>query len=229
MRRILITTLALLLFLSTFTAAYADALSGQRYDVFLQYYDENFAFIDENDNRHLLPLVIAKRNSDENDGRLYYELFGDVLSMTVRTDPTGEVIELCQIILTAPQGMEYGNSLYLDFSISGYHSYALLMAMSAETTALKRYELVNTVVNGMKEANGKFVTQEGLYTLTCTRENGTATLTFEHTLAMGTPEPQTKPSETAVPQEADGPQETDVPQKTDQPDANVEEDTMGLG
>ena len=57
------------------------------------------------------------------------ELLGDVLRVTIRLDQSNKVIETCEIVLTAPPGMSYGTSEYNDFTTSGYHSYALLMAM----------------------------------------------------------------------------------------------------
>lgn len=217
MRKTLVGAFLLLAVLVLAFGACAEALNGQRYDTFLDYYGDDLTFINENDNRHLLPLVIAKRTSDEKDGRLFYEIFGDVLSLTIRTDPTGEVIEMCQIILTAPQGMEHGTALYNDFAISGYHSYALLMAMHTDPEAVNRYELVNKVVGGMAEGNGQFSTQVGLYRLVCTRVDNTATLNFENARLEATPEP--------VPDGSPDPDAAENPK----PEENTGDEGAGLG
>lgn len=206
MKRILLCTLLLLVLTAISTSALA--ISGQPYETFLDYYEDDLEFINENANRHLLPLVVAKRDSDERDGRILYEIYGDVLSLTIRTDPTGEVIEMCQIIMTAPVGMEYGDSAYNDFAISGYHSYAMLMAMDARTEASERYNLVTSVVEGMAANEGQYSTQVGVYTLTCTRVNNVATLTFENSLVPA-PEESVDPDATADPDATPAPENDD--------------------
>ena len=152
------------------------------YDVFQSNYQENIQLINDSLNRHLLPLAMASATSGEGDGRLLYQIFGDVLSLTVRTDPSGEIIEMCQIMLTAPQGMEIGNAVYNDFANSGYHSYALLMAMDTAATAVERYGLVTAVEEGLKAGEGSYTAQIGNYALTCSSVQGTVTMTFENTL-----------------------------------------------
>lgn len=165
-------------------SALGQAISGQAYETFASYYEDDINFINQNANRHLLPLAIATSKSETGDGRMYYKIFGDVLSMEMRTDPVGGIIEMCQIIIIAPQGMEVGNAVYNDFAISGYHSYALLMAMHTDPDPVQRYELVTTVEQGLSQSsNGSFTTQLGQYSLICTSTNGTVTLTFENTMA----------------------------------------------
>lgn len=182
--------LCLLLF---FPLVNANAeVSGQKYETFAQYYKDNVSFINTNDSRHLLPLVLAKRDSENNDGRLVYELYGDVLGVYIVTDPTGEVIESCKITLTAPANMEYGSTIYNDFAISGYHSYALLMAMPTDTEPAQRYQLVTEVVQGMGASeDGSYSRQLGAYTLECRRDGGTATLSFQNNRALAIPETDT--------------------------------------
>ena len=187
MKRILSITVALVLLLP----ACALALTGQSYQTFSDYYKANVTFINENDNRHLLPMVLSQRNSTENDGRVYYDLYGDVLTVTVSTDANG-VIEECEIRLTAPSGMEYGSSVYNDFAISGYHSYALLMAMDTNTDPTDRYALVTDVVQGMKAGDGNYTRQLGVYTLLCTRQDNMAILNFKNDgVVEVTPVPET--------------------------------------
>jgi len=170
----------LLLPLALFASAFAEtpAISGQSYLTFSRYYQANVDFINKNDNRHLLPLVIANRGNASGDGRFTYELIGDTLALSILTDPSDTVIERCTITLTAPSGMEYGNALYNDFAISGYHSYALLMAMHADPDPVRRYQLVTEVVEGLALGGGEYSQQLGVYTLTCTRGGNTAVLDF---------------------------------------------------
>lgn len=47
-----------------------------------------------------------------------YELLGDVLRVTIRLDQSNQIIERCEIVLTAPAGMSYGTSEYNDFVTS---------------------------------------------------------------------------------------------------------------
>ena len=196
MKRMLSFTLALVLLLP----ACALALTGQNYQTFSEYYKANVTFINENDNRHLLPMVLSQRNSTENNGRVFYDLYGDVLTVTVSTDASG-VIEECEIRLTAPSGMEYGTSVYNDFAISGYHSYALLMAMDTNTDPAERYALVTDVVQGMKAGEGNYTRQLGVYTLQCTRQDNMAVLNFKNDgVVEVTPVPD--PTETPAPGEA---------------------------
>ncbi|MDD3410796.1 MAG: hypothetical protein PHY12_08285, partial [Eubacteriales bacterium] len=146
--------------------ARALALNGQTYDVFKQYYEENVTFINENDNRHLLPLQFSKQKTGvDTQQRIVYRLEGNVLSAVVTTDAISSVIESCVITLTAPANMEYGSAAYRDFAISGYHSYALLMAMQSTENAADRYLLVTQVVQGMADGSGDYTTQTGVYTL----------------------------------------------------------------
>lgn len=191
-----------LLGLLSVSSAHAEIspISGQSYELFSKYYKENVSFINNNDNRHLLPLVLAKRGDILGDGRLAYELIGDTLAVTILTDPTGLIIEQCTITLTAPSSMEYGSALYNDFAISGYHSYALLMAMHADSDPVRRYELVTAVVSGMSENNGTYTRQIGVYTIECTRDQNVATLSFQNNRALATPGPDTAPeTETSPP------------------------------
>lgn len=163
MKRIVIAVLALWLMLP----ACAFALTGQSYTAFETLYKANVSFINENVGRHLLPMVLSQRASDQKDGRVVYELFGDVLTVTVTVDAQ-DIIEDCEVHLIKPAGMEYGNSVYNDFAISGYHSYAFLMAMSSDAEPADRYALVTDIEKGLTDNNGTYVRQLGAYTVTCT-------------------------------------------------------------
>ena len=197
----------------------ALALTGQSYDAFSQSYKDNVSFINNNDNRHLLPMVLSQRKSSSDDGRVYYDLIGDVLNVIVTTDSVG-VIEDCEIRLTAPANMEYGSIVYNDFAISGYHSFAFLMAMDSATDPAKRYELVTDVVQGMKDNQGAYTRQIGAYTLTCTRDSTMAVLSF---INNGVPVETPTPAPTASPD----PNTTPDPNAT--PDANAPTDAPADG
>lgn len=187
----------LCLILLTVSTACAESVSGLRYEDFLANYTDNLDFINENASRHLLPLIPAKRDAGWGDGRLFYEIYGDVLSLNIRTDATGKVIESCVITLTAPPNMSYGSTIHRDFTTSGYQSYGMLMAMSPAATPLERYQLVVEVESGLA-AGGTFHKQIGVYSLDAASLDGTVSMTFTNSTAMPTPSPV--PSETPVPE-----------------------------
>ncbi len=201
MRKWLILLLTLMML--TVCTANAETVTGLSYDDFLSKYAENLDFINDNAGRHLLPLIPAKRDAGWNDGRLFYEIFGDVLTLTIRTDATGEVIEYCSISLTAPADMSYGSTIHRDFTTSGYQSYGMLMAMAAGQTAYERYSLVTEVESGLA-ASGVFYKQIGVYSLEAASLDGTVIMTFHNSTAMPTPSP--------VPSETPAPEETPVPE-----------------
>lgn len=203
------------LILLTVCTAQAETVTGLAYDDFLKKYAENLDFINDNAGRHLLPLIPAKRDAGWNDGRLYYEIFGDVLTLTIRTDSTGQVIEYCSITLTAPADMSYGSTIHRDFTTSGYQSYGMLMAMSPAATPYERYALVTEVENGLLTGNGIFYKQIGIYSLEVVSLDGTVIMTFNNSTAMPTPSPV--PSETPVPEETTAP---DNPEQGKQPHKN---------
>lgn len=170
--------------------ARASSPTGQSYELFSKYYKEGITFINQNDGRHLIPLALAKGSPGDGNPRITYFLIGDTLNALLTMDAAGQVIESCIITLTAPAGMEYGNAIYHDFAISGYQSYALLMAMHADPDPARRYKLVTDVEAGMAASSGSYQRQVGVYTLTCTRENSAVALRFEIKALQETPEPE---------------------------------------
>ena len=198
---------ALLLCLMFFliNTASAESISGLSYEAFLANYADNLNFINDNASRHLLPLIPAKRDAGWGDGRLFYEIFGDVLSLTIRTNDTGLLIEECTISLTAPPDMSYGSTLHRDFTTSGYQSYGMLMAMSPAETALDRYQMVSEVENGLATGNGVYHKQVGVYSLDAASMDGTVTIVFTNSTAKPTPSPI--PSETPEPTATPEPEE----------------------
>lgn len=176
--------LALLLLLCAFAGAAAADDFGQSYVEFQSLYAENISFINNNTGRFLLPLDFSGEFDDE--GERIYIISSGALNAEIKLDDLAEQIAYCQISLTAPAGMSYGDAQHSDFVISGYHSYALLMAMSKADTALERYRLVEEVNAGIAENGGLYETQVGDYRLKCLSANGTATMRFENELLMGT-------------------------------------------
>jgi hypothetical protein len=155
----------------------ALAMTGQSYATFQDYYKADVTFINQNDNRRLMPMVLSQSKDGQDDSSIRYDLYGDVLSVNVVADTQG-VIETCDIKLTAPANMVYGDSVYNDFAISGYHSFAFLMAMDAHSDPSERYKLVTDVVAGIKNNDGAYTHQLDAYTLTCTRGNSEVLLSF---------------------------------------------------
>jgi len=175
---------AILLLLCALTGAAAADDFGQSYDLFQTLYAENVDFINDNTGRHLLPLTFTGAFDEE--GERIFVLASGALYAQIKLDDLAEQIAYCRIMLSAPAGMTYGDSLHNDFTTSGYHSYALLMAMSKAETAFDRYALVEEVNNGLAANAGAYETQVGDYVLTCTSQDGIATMLFENELLMGT-------------------------------------------
>lgn len=182
-------------------SAGASSPSGQSYELFSQYYKDGIAFINQNGGRHLIPLALAKTPGGQEGKRTTYSLMGDTLNVALVMSGAGDVIEICVITLAAPPGMAYGNALYNDFAISGYQSYALLMAMHTAPDPARRYELVTDVEQGLAASQGSYRRQLGVYTLSCTRQGNAVELRFEIKGLQETPPPA--PGEEAFPVEAD--------------------------
>lgn len=203
----LMLTLCLLL-----SAAAAEDI-GQSYRSFTALYAENIVFINENTGRHLLPHTAA-REYDSQSRRLY-RISGGALDAVIYLDDYDEQIASCQITLTAPANMRYGDSTYNDFTTAGYHSYALIMSMSAAETAQERYALVTQINEGLAANGGAFQTQVGDYRVTCTSADAQAVILFENELLL--------PHEALTPDEEDeGKPEEDGSDS----DAEAEEDAF---
>ena len=178
-RSVALSLLSLSLFGILGGEATASPYTGQSYDTFYRYYKENISFINDNDNRHLLPLALAKSVDPLENTRILYYLIGDTLHAEIFTGEDGSTIISCCITLTAPIDMEYGGAVYNDFAISGYQSYALLMAMHSDADPVRRYALVTDVVEGMAKGDGQYQRQLGIYTLSCVRVDNVAELRFQ--------------------------------------------------
>jgi len=161
---------------------------GRSYKTFETLYAENVRFINENTGRHLLPHATARDYDSE--GKRLYRIESGALSVEIHLDDMAEQIASCRITLSAPANMKYGDPQHYDFTTSGYHSYALMMAMHEGATPAERYELVSEVNAGLAASSaGLYETQVGDYRLKCNSANGVATLLFENELLLSSLEP----------------------------------------
>lgn len=169
---------------------------GRFYDIFEASYAENIIFLNENTGRLLLPHSFT-RDYDA-DARRIYRIESGALTMEMRMDDTGATIVSLLLTLTAPTNLTSEGMAYSNFSASGYHCYALLMAMSDAATPYDRYGLVTQISNGLAAGGGKYETQVGDYRLACSKEGQTASFLFEHDLLLpkATPEPEADPAQT---------------------------------
>jgi len=174
--------IAILMLLCALTGAAAADDFGQNYDLFQTLYAENVSFINQNTGRHLLPHSLTA--SFDAEGQRIYVIASGALYAEIYLDDLSSQIASCRITLQAPQNMRYGDSKHADFTVSGYHSYALIMAMHSAKTAAERYRLVEEINAGLAANGGAYQAQVGDYRLTCTSEGGAATMLFENELLM---------------------------------------------
>lgn len=154
---------------------------GRSYEDFESLYGDNILFINENTGRHLLPLSFSR--DYDSAGKRLYRLLSGALDVEIHLDDTAQQIATCRITLTAPANMQYNSSQHHDFATSGYHCYALMMAMAEGASACDRYALVAEVTAGLDAASdGLYQTQAGDYRLSCTRTENAATMLFENQL-----------------------------------------------
>ena len=172
---LLCAALALLLLLSTLTAASASGI-GQTYKAFEASYAENIVFINQNTGRMLLPHTLER--DYDSTGKRMYRINRGALSVEMHMDDSGERVASLLITLTAPAHMSYGDPSYTDFATAGYHSYAIMMAMDLAPTAQERYATVEQANWGVKQYGGAYEMQVGDYALECKSEGGVATLSF---------------------------------------------------
>lgn len=156
---------------------------GQGYDLFQTLYADSINFINTNTGRYLMPLTFT--GDFDSMGLRIYVLQSGALSVKIRLDDMASQIASCEITLTAPEGMQYGDARYNDFTVSGYHSYALLMAMHPSDDPVERYALVQEVNNGLAANGGEYRTQVDDYTLVCTSVGNSAVMRFENDLLLG--------------------------------------------
>lgn len=183
MRKLLCT----LLLCAAACTALADDF-GQSYDAFEASYAENIVFINENTARHLLPHTPTRDYDSE--GRRIYVMEKGALSARILLDDLAQQIASCQIVLTAPDNMPYGSAEHNNFNVSGYHSYALLMAMDKSATPAERYALIDRLNLGLS-AGDTFETQVGDYSVTAVREGASVSFLFENQLLVSSHDPIT--------------------------------------
>jgi len=159
--------------------ALALAEPGRGYEAFEAAYAENIEFLNVNTQRHMLPYTAVR--DYEPDGSVVWRIRMGALDVAIRLE-NEDISSLC-LTLTAPEGMAYGDREYNDFEVSGYQSYAVVMAMSEASTPYERYGLVETL-NQALGASESYQTSEGDYRLTCTREGTSVTILFENELLM---------------------------------------------
>ncbi len=191
-----------ILLLVVWLPAGALALTGQTYSTFETYYKEDVSFINANTGRHMLPRDLSRMDLSDS-GRVQYTYYDEALNVTIAVDAAG-IIETCEIRLLIPEGMVYGNSLYLDFVNAGYHSYAFIMAMHMSSEVSGRYLLVQEISRALEDNSGFYERQLGSYTVTCTRVIGEgAVFTFTNNglapaatdAPSGEPTPEEAPAE----------------------------------
>lgn len=188
--------LCILLLLCLLAGMAAAEDFGRSYEDFESLYGDNILFINENTGRHLLPLSFSR--DYDSAGKRLYRLLSGALDVEIHLDDTAQQIATCRITLTAPANMQYNSSQHHDFATSGYHCYALMMAMAEGTSAYDRYALVAEVTAGLDAASdGLYQTQAGDYRLSCTRTENAATMLFENQLLVETEEEIILPVEDA--------------------------------
>ena len=155
---------------------------GQTYKAFEASYAENVVFINANTGRMLLPHTLQRDYDDH--GKRMYRINRGGLAVEMHMDESGERIARLIVSLTAPDNMQYGDTIYSDFATAGYHSYAILMAMDSAQQPVDRYSVVERVNQGIKQNGGVFETSVGDYELVCRSEGNTATLTFASSILL---------------------------------------------
>lgn len=197
--------LLLLFCLLCAAAAQAVGASGMPLSTFALNYEEDVYLINNNTGRHLLPLRIAQESVNENTRQIRFSIIGDTLALTGTTDSDGQVVDTCQITLTLPADYQSNQLSQSDYEISGYHCYALLMAMDGSATAADRYALVQQAELALRDAladgQTSFSFIVGLYTLTGERTDTSMRLYFENNTLKPTasPEPEPTPDASALP------------------------------
>ncbi|MBE0601446.1 MAG: hypothetical protein IH607_06625 [Firmicutes bacterium] len=158
------------LFLLLWLPAGALALTGQNISTFLTYYKEDVTYINENQDRHMLPIEFETTDLKDG-GRIQYSVRSDALNVTITADGDG-IIESCEIRLLYPEGAQPGNSLYLDYATAQFHSLALIMAMHVSTDPASRIYLAVEIRDNLIANQGVYDRQLGSYTINCIRVVG---------------------------------------------------------
>lgn len=197
-------TLALALVLALLPLACALALTGQSYLTFDKHYQDTLKYFNDYENRHLLPLVLARRQSDKGDGRQYYELTGDILTVYITVDSEG-VIEDCDIRLMYPAAGNGNSNVLNDYYNLSYQCVAFQVAMDSHTEVSERLQLAVDIRDGLKAGQGEFVQQLGAYTLSCQLVDQTSVMVNFHNNGVAVETPVPSPAATPSPGESTPP------------------------
>lgn len=197
-------TLALALALALLPLAFALALTGQSYQTFDKHYQANLKYFNDYENRHLLPLVLARRQSDKGDGRQYYELTGDILSVYITTDSQG-VIEDCEIRLAYPAEGNSNSNVLNDYYNLSYQCVAFQVSMDSHTEVADRLQLALVIRDGLAAGQGQFTQQLGAYTLSCQLVDQSMVMVNFHNNGVPVETPVPSPTATPAPGESTPP------------------------
>jgi hypothetical protein len=203
MKRAFAAALLLLLWLP----AAALALTGQTYDTFDAYYQETLHHFNDYEGRHLIPLILAKRQSDEPDGRLFYSLSGDILTVLVTVDAAG-VIEECEVRLAYPREGDGNANIMNDYYNLNYQCVAFQTAMDPHADVQERLRLAADIRDGLAAGLGSYARQLGAYTLTCTLVDGNMVVANFRNSGVPVETPVPPPTDTPAPGETPAPEET---------------------
>lgn len=214
MKRVLAAALLFTLLLP----ACALALTGQSYKTFDEYYQTNLRHFNDYEGRHLIPLILARRQSDKADGRVFYDLSGDILSVYVTVDAEG-IVEECEVRLAFPQDGGSNANVMNDYYNLNYQCVAFQVAMDPHADVQDRLLLATDIRDGLAAGQGAYTRQLGAYTLTCTLVNGNMVVTNFRNNGVPVITPTPAPTDTLAPGET--PATTDgVPADTQPADSD---------
>lgn len=199
MRRAFVLFLLLLLL-----PAAAQALTGQTYETFDAYYQENLRHFNDYEGRHLIPLILARKQSEKADGRAYYTLAGDILTVSVTTDADG-IIETCEVRLAFPKDNSSNTNVMNDYYNLNYQCVAFQIAMDPRTDVNERLRLAAEIRDGLAAGQGTYTRQLGAYTLTCTLVDGYMVVADYQNSGVQLDTPTPAPADTPAPGESAAP------------------------
>lgn len=197
----------------------ALALTGQSYETFDAYYQENLRHFNDFEGRHLIPLILARRQSEKADGRAYYSLAGDILTVNVTTD-AGGIIESCEVRLVYPKDSSGNANVMNDYYNLNYQCVAFQIAMDPRTDVNERLRLAAEIRDGLAAGQGTYTRQLGAYTLTCTLVDGSMVVADYQNSGVQIDTPTPAPSDTPAPGETAAPGDE---QPTDEPPADADD------
>ena len=196
--------LALAILLALLLPAAALALTGQSYATFDESYQANLRYFNDYEGRHLIPLILAIRQGDTGDSRVYYELSGDILTVTVAVDAEG-IIEESEVRLAYPQDGGGNTNVMNDYYNLNYQCVAFQVAMDTHTDVQERLALAADIRQGLAAGQGAYTRQLGAYTLACTLVNGNMVVTNFHNNGAQVETPVPDPTATPAPGESTAP------------------------